>query len=304
MLEIRKGVSIALVADLEKSIAAVTALQQAQSGMSVTYDFTAKGRVELRLVKNGPADFTLSSSVLAPVTYEMKGSDGVKRTASVGAKSPTASIRVEGPAKRATLQWGSGEVRYVGLLRDLFSSQAAASRPVEAFLSGTGATVIFEEGKTARLEAAGLGTATSTIKSGSDVLLSVDFNKDQGRTVAATWAPTAQGFQLNFTPGLQLDAHVGLGLLEATDYTVLPEHKNATYAMSFLAPGKTPALEFFTRRDASGAAFVRIVEGELKLAVDDPAVAARSFSAPSCLTSSGGTVTNTYVERFTSVACP
>lgn len=303
-LEIRKNVSIAIVVDLEKTIAAVTALQSAQSGMTVTYSFKATGKMELRLTKHGKDDFSLSSSVLSPVTYEMTGSDGVVRTASVGAKSPLASIRVEGPAKRATFQYGYGEVRYLGLLRDVFTSETTSSRPIDVFLAGAGFSLVFEDGKTARLEGVGLGSTTSTVKSGNDVLFSVDFNKDQGRTVSATWEPTAAGFKLNFTPGLQVNAHVGLGVLASPTYTVAPEHQNANYTATFLAPGKTPSVEFFTNRSVSGAPFARLLEGELTLSVDDAQIPARSFSAPACLASASGTITNTYVESLTSVACP
>lgn len=304
-LEIRKGASIAVIIDLEKSIAAMTALQQAQSGTSVTYDFTAKGKVEWRLQKHGKDDFTLSTSVLSAVSYQMTGSDGVTRSATVGAKSPLASLHLEGPAKRATFQYGYGEVRYLGLLRDVFTSETTSSRPLDVFLSGAGFSLVFEEGKTARIEGAGLGNATSVVKSGSDVLLSVDFNKDQGRTVAAKWEPTAAGFKLEFTPGLQLDAHVGLGVLASQTFEVRPEHRDATYSASFLASGgKSPAVEFFTARSTDGAPFARLVEGELKLSVDDVNIAARSYSAPDCLGSATGTLTNSYVESLVSVACP
>ena len=303
-LEIRKGVSVALVVDLARATAAMSALQEAQSGMSVTYSFNAKGKVELRLTKNAKDDFTLSSSVLAPVSYEMTGTDGVVRTATIGAKSPLASLHLEGPARRATFMYAYGEVRYAGLLRDLFTSETASSRPLEAFLSGAGFTLVFEEGKIARLEGAGLGTTTSTVKSGSDLLFSIDFNKEQGRTVSATWEPTTAGFKLNFTPGLQIDAHVGLGAIASPTYTVRPEHRNATYAASFLAPGKTPSVEFFTNRTGTDGPFARIIEGELKLSVDDAQIAARTFSAPACLKSFSGIRANEYVESLVSVACP
>lgn len=303
-LEIRKNVSIAVVVDLARSMAAMSALQSAQQGMTVTYSFDAKGKLEWRLAKNGKDDFTLSTSVLSPVTYTMTGTDGVTRTATIGAKSPVASIRVEGPARRATVVYGAGELRYAGLLRDVFSNDATSTRPLDVFFAGIGATLIFEDGKNARLEGAGLGSTTSTIKSGNDLLFSIDFNKDQGRTVSATWEPTEAGFKLNFTPGLQLDAHVGLGVLASATYMVAPEHQNATYTASFLAPGKTPSVEFFTNRSTSGAPFGRILEGELKFSVDDAQVPARSFSAPSCLASFDGTRTNTYVESVVAVACP
>ncbi len=304
VLEIRSGVSIAVVADLEKTVAAVTALQEAQTGMSVTYRFTATGKVEVRLLKNGTNDFTLSTAVLVPLNYEMAGTDGVTRKVSVGAKNPVASVRIEGPARRATLKYGAGELRYTGLARDLFGLDGTNSRPLDAFLSGADGTLIFEDGKTPRVEGMGFGGGTSTLKSGNDVLLSVDFNKDQGRAVGATWEQTAQGFKLAFTPGLQVNAHVGFGVLASATYSVAAEYSNATYAGSFLAPGKTPTVEFFTRNTTSGGAIGRLVEGELKLSVDDPRVAPRSFAAPMCMGSSSGTATNPFVESFASVACP
>lgn len=303
-LEVRKGVSLAVVVDLARSLAAVAAIQSAQGSpvSSTTYD--AKGKVEWRLTRHGANDFTLSSAVLAPVTYSMTV-DGVLRTATIGVKNPLASLHVEGPAKRATVQFGYGEVKYTGLLRDLFTTETASSRPLEAFLSGAGFTLVFEEGKTARLENLGLGGATSTLKSGSDTLLSVDFNKDHGRAVGATWAPTAAGFALTFTPGLQAEAHFGLGAIESATLTVDPSQRNSTWSASFLGQGgKAPSVEFFTQRGtAADAPFARLVEGELHLSIDEPA-ASRSFSAPSCLTSSSGETSSTWVERFASTACP
>lgn len=302
-VEIRKGVSLAVIIDLAKSMAAMAAMQTAQ-GSAVTYTFDAKGKMEWRLTKAGPGDFTLSTAVLAPITYSMTGTDGVVRTATIGVKNPLASLHVEAAAKRATLQYGYGEVRYAGLLRDLFTTETTSSRPLDVFLAGAGFTLVFEDGKTARLEGAGLGGATSTVKSGSDTLLSIDFNKDQGRSVSATWEPTTDGFKLNFTPGLQVDAHVGLGAIESQTYVVSPEHRNATYAASFLAPGATPSVEFFTHRATSEAPFARIVAGVLKLSVDDPNIPAVSIAAPSCLGSASGTVSNSYVQSVATVACP
>lgn len=303
-IEIRKNVSVALIIDLEKSIAAMTAFQSAQSGTTVNYQFTAKGKMEWRLLKNGKDDFTLSTSVLAPVSYEMTGADGVTRKASIGVKSPLASLRLEGPAKRATLQYGYGEVKYAGLVRDFFGTgDSSDARPLDVFLAGAGFSLIFEEGKTARLENVGFGSATSVIKTGDDVLFSFDFNKDQGRSVSATWAPTEKGFKLEFTPGVQLDAHLGLGVLASATYEVRPEHRDATYSASFLGSGKA-SVEFFTAQSTDGAPFARLLEGELKLSVDDPLIAARSFAAPACLAKSTATITNTYVESVTAVDCP
>ena len=105
-LQIRKGVSVAAIVDLARATAAMAALQTAQSGAAVTYTFDAKGKVEWRLTKQGAGDFTLSASVLDPVTYTMTGTDGVTRSATIGAKSPVASLHLEGPAKRATFQYG------------------------------------------------------------------------------------------------------------------------------------------------------------------------------------------------------
>ena len=303
-LEIRKDVSIAVTADLAKTIAAVTAIQSATASTS-TFAFKATGKVEARLTKNGPGDFTLSTAVLSPLDYEMTGTDGVTRKASVGAKNPVMSVRVEQSARRATLKYGAGELRYSGLVRDLFSNEPS-TRPMDAFLSGADATLVFEDGKSARLENVGFGSVTSTLKAGTDVLLAFDFNKDQGRVTAATWEPTSQGFKLVFTPGLQLNAHVGLGVLENANFTVGPEHRNATYTASFLAgAGKSPAVEFLYRNTkAQQTAFMRLLEGTLQLAVNDALVSPRSFSAPVCLGSSSGTATNPYVESFAAVACP
>lgn len=304
VLEVRKGVSLAVVVDLEKAMAAANSFQAAQAGMSITYNVKARGKVEARLTKHGKGDFTASTAVLVPVTWDMTGNDGVTRTANIAARNPVASFRLEAPAKRATLQYGLGEVRYSGILRDLFGSEPT-TRPLDVFLSGAGLTFVFEDGKAPRLEGVGLGSTTSTVKSGNEVLFSADFNKDHGRAVAATWEQTARGFKLNFTPGLQLNARVNLASLASPTYRVAPEHQNATYSASFLAPGKSPSVEFFTNRSSSGSSFARILEGELMFSVDDSRVAPRRFSAPTCLgSSSSGALTNTYVENFVSVPCP
>lgn len=301
-LEVRKGVSLAVVVDLARSMAAIASFQAAQ-GSTFASSYDAQGKVEWRLTRHGAGDFTMSTAVLAPVTYSMTV-DGVLRTATIGVKNPLASLHLEGPAKRATVQFGYGEVKYTGLLRDLFTSETTSSRPLEAFLSGAGFSLVFEEGKTARIENLGLGGATSTLKSGSDTLLSIDFNKDHGRAVGATWAPTAAGFALTFTPGLQLDAHLGFGAIESTTFTVEPTQRNSTWSASFLAQGgKVPSIEFFTQRSTTAdAALARLIEGEVRLSIDEPA-ASRTFTAPACVTSNSGTA-NTWVEGFTSTACP
>jgi hypothetical protein len=303
-LEIRSGVSIAVTADIAKTVAAVTAIQTATSSTSTMFNVKATGRVEARLQKNGPGDFTLSTAVLTPLDYEMTGTDGVTRKASVGAKNPTMSVRIEQGARRATLKYGAGELRYSGLVRDVFGSEPT-TRPMDAFLSGAEATLIFEDGKNARLENVGFGTLTSTVKAGNDLLLAFDFNKDQGRSTAATFEPTARGFKLSFTPGLQLNARLGLGVLENPNYTVSREYKNANYTASFLsAAGKNPTIEFLVRNTEQQSAFARLLEGTLQLAVNDALVSPLSFSAPACIGSAGGMVNNVFVESFVSAPCP
>ena len=302
-LEIRSGVSIAVTADLAKTIAAVNAVERAISGAS-TLRMTATGRVEARLMKNGPGDFTVSTAVLSPLDGEVTSNDGITRKASVGAKNPMLSARLETSARRVTLKYGVGELRYVGPVRDVFYGEPT-TRPMDGFLSGADGTFVFEDGKPPRLENVGFGTATSTVKAGPDLLLSFDFNKDSGRTTAATWQPTSQGFMVSFTPGLQLNAHVGFGVLENANLSVAPENRNANYTASFLAgAGKAPTVEFLVRKDSAQPALARIIEGVLSLAVDGGQVAPRTFTAPVCLGRSSGTVANMYIESFASVGCP
>lgn len=309
VLRIRAGKSIAWEVDLaqaQQASAFLTQVLNTNTGFQLPYaTLTASGKYELKLEKNAAMDFTLSQSILTPLTWAMTASDGVTRTASLEARSPAYSVRVEGAARKLTALVNLGQTSYRGLWKDFGNS--GASGPIEILLAGLSGTLVFEDGKNEqRLENVGIGDGQSVVRySGRDVL-TVDFNKNDGRRVNITASPTARGVSLSASPGLQVEVFTGFGALDAElgADAYQNELKNSRYEGSFTASsGQTPAVEILAPRGQTSGA-LQLSRGVLRLSVNDPRVAPRSFSAPMCLGTGGSTGNNSIVEGLSAVSCP
>ncbi|MDP1827496.1 MAG: hypothetical protein Q8L48_29770 [Archangium sp.] len=304
VVRLRTGKSLAVEVDLSRAQAAVTALLAAMpSSQLPSLTASARGRVEYRLEKHGPQDFSASMGVLEDVRVDVVGADGVSRTASTAAKNPLVFVRLEGPNQKGTVKVDVGATRFLGLLTDLgFGGlEGARGRAADAFLAGLSAELLVDS-TGARVQNVGLGNVASTLHSGQALLFSGDFNPDHGRRAGLSWAMVPGGVRLTASPAAQLDVTLGLGVLATANETV-PDEFVARYQASFTAPsGRSPSLTLFTAA-RQGEALYRIDEGTLKVSVSDPLVAPRTFTAGQCIGRNPQEVRNGLVESGVVVPC-
>ncbi|MCC6332517.1 MAG: hypothetical protein IT380_00855 [Myxococcales bacterium] len=297
-LRIREGKSLALESDLAQVLAAWAAL----SGGAPT-QVQGAGRVEVRLEKNGPQDFTFSQSVLSPLNLAVTPSDGVRRTLSVAA-STLLSLRVEGPARRLTLAVNLGQLDAAGLGGDLLDD--ALVGPAQLSLAGVTGALVVQDGQAHRLERVSLGSGPSVLRYRGQDAFVVDWNSRHGR--AADFTATAEAGSLSVlvtSPGLDLQVASNLELLEADlGRALAKEFRGARYDASLTAPSGQPTVRFLAPTASRGARLM-LANGVLSLAVNDPAVAPRTFTGPVCLApvSSVTPPANAFVEGLEAVAC-
>lgn len=129
VIKLRSKVSFAIEEDLDATQKAALFINQALGSGSPLNGVTinAKGRLEFKLLRNGDHDFTLSYSNLAPLEVEYVDAAGFERSWSSEARSPVASLRVEGPAKKLTLLADQGRFEGRGALERLLERRLGRS---------------------------------------------------------------------------------------------------------------------------------------------------------------------------------
>lgn len=262
------GKSLSLEVDLANVGPVVTLFDEVFNGtQSSTWAVSGQGRVKLSLVKNAALDFTLGLAALSNLKLTLTPSDGVARVSELGASDPLYQVHVANPTRTATLTVGLHDMHFTGLLKDL-GIATDTELPADAFVSGfTGNLIVDDAG--ARLEQLGLGGSTSSLRTGSTVLISGDFNTDLGRAVNVTWANATDGFQLTARPGISLDATFNLEAVTGMNFHPIEEFRHVHYTTAFTSPGSAPSVVVITQRSSSSSnAVLRLVEGTWSIAAD------------------------------------
>ncbi|HZN95727.1 MAG TPA: hypothetical protein VFB81_23600 [Myxococcales bacterium] len=179
----------------KKTLAATTDLPQTKKALDFVAAISSstttptprvlEGKLEVRLTKNAEQDFTFSYGVLWGVKVEWADPQGREYSFSTASSNPVASLRMEAPQRRATLEANVGETRFSGPWLD--PATGTSSGKVQTyFLSGLSGKVVAEEGKDVKITNVGLGGGQSYIQVDGDKVTTVDLNKDSWRHLDVT----------------------------------------------------------------------------------------------------------------------
>lgn len=319
VLKLRAKQSISVEEDLGATERALLFLNSALGTSSPANGatFTASGRVELKLLRHGDHDFTVSYSNLAPIDVKYTDAAGVQRSWTSEARTPVASVRVEGPARKLTVLVDQGRLEGRGLSTDYYYGGSSVSSvdggstyvpptpaPISYLLAGLSAELNLAEGKDPTLTRVGLGDQQSSITWDGRKLLSVDLNATMGRHFDVAWKPVGAGARLDFTPGVEAAVYLGFAALPA-DAKADPSFLDTTFTGSFKAASGPASMELVpSTANTSGS--VRIVAGTLSLSSSQPGQAPRQFTAGTCLAGRSSSVDggNPVLDVFSAVACP
>ena len=292
--------SVAVVMDLSGAKAALVFLnpEAAQSLPKVM-----AGQLELRLTENGPQDLTFSTAILGDIRVELDAS-GATHAFTTAKTNPLSSLRMEGPAKRATFELNLGATEY----RGPYQSAAAELAGKEMVLSLSGLSFAFsaEEGKEDFVVAhVGLGEAQSYVSLDGTKLFTADLNALSGRHFDLNLSRGADGLPLvRVLPEFDLVTRFFLQPLKVdATASVPPFYEDETYRVR-LSGGGTPSLRPVPGDETTGfPGGLRVVSGELSLEAGGTAV---TVPAGSCLVGKDVAAEGAHplLGHFEASACP
>jgi hypothetical protein len=184
------------------------------------------GVLQLELVENAPLDYSLELDVLSAL-HVVVGDGDDTLSASLGASSPSLSLRVEGNARRLTAGVDLGALEVLGPLSsfaDLFAADTASSSSgsnsftgappaeehsyagtIKLLLAGLSSTVSYvADSDVLSFSDIGFGDRTSTIEHDGNRLFALDLNPTQGRRLNLVVEPDGDGTKVSITPTLDL----------------------------------------------------------------------------------------------------
>lgn len=311
VLQLRAKKSIAVVTDLARLRETVDFVNSKYASAPVPGQLSTltRGRVELKLEKNGEHDFTLSQSNLDDVFFSITH-DGAERSYSSRARSPIYAVRIEGPAKKATVSVDQGPITAHFFQRDISSSTTGLGAPLLLSLSGFSGTLVLAEGSPVRLSHLGLGDGQSTLTSNGTNLLTVDLNASTGRHFDVTAQGIDGGARFEVTPGFELKVAATLAQIFGTD-AIEAGVGDTSYTAAFTASSGQPTIDFISTALAQvdgGTTWyrgARIINGTVHLeAVNgDGSADSREFDA--CFVSTSADAGhNAFVTSFNAASCP
>ena len=315
VVKLRAKASISIEEDLAATERAALFVNQTLSTSSPLNGatFTAKGKVEFKLQRNGEHDFTVSYANLAPIEVKYTDTMGVQRSWSSEARNPVASLRIEGPARKATALIDQGRFEGKGLSTDYFYSSTAVTSadggvtyvpatplPMSWLFAGLSAELRVAEGANPTLTRVGLGDQQSSVTVDGRRLFSIDLNSTMGRRFDVALKPVGTGMRADITPGVEATVYVGLGALPANTRPD-PNFVDSTFTGSFKASSGPASMQFNPSTGSTGGS-VQIVSGTLSLSSSQAGQIPREFSAGTCLRSGSGT--HPVLDLFASGTCP
>ncbi|HYV48999.1 MAG TPA: hypothetical protein VFA20_29265 [Myxococcaceae bacterium] len=174
--------TLAVITDLPQTKKALDFIATTGGSTTTPTPKVLEGKLEARLTKNGDHDFTMSYGVLWGVKVAWDDASGHEMSFSTASNNPLASLRVEAPKKRVTVELNAGETKYAVPFTDVANAANPLNgQPETFFLSGLTAKLVAEEGKDVLISNLGLGGGQSSMKVGDKTAWTVDLNKDAWR---------------------------------------------------------------------------------------------------------------------------
>jgi hypothetical protein len=201
--------TLAVVTDLPQTKKALDFIATQGGATTTPTPKVLEGKLEWRLTKNGDHDFTMSYAVLWGVKVAWNDASGKEISFSTASTNPLASLRVEAPKKRVTVELNVGETKYTAPFADATNaSNPLNGQPQALLLSGLTAKLVAEEGKDVLIDNLGLGGGQSSLKIGDQTAVTVDLNKDSWRHLDMKLSRDDQG-RVVVTMNPELDVIVG-----------------------------------------------------------------------------------------------
>jgi hypothetical protein len=276
--------SLAVVLDLGEVRAAAEFLAAAE-GQSNPLPLMS-GELELGLRKNADQDFTLGLSVLKDVSIVATDASGATRSFLTTTAAPAAAMRLEGAAKRLTVDVNVGLTEYSFPYRPDISRVGAAGARMTYHLAGFSFGFAAEEGQQNFVVGhLGFGAAQSYAVLDGKTLITADLNRVSGRHFDINLERGTDGLPIvRVHPGLELVTGFFLAPLAIDgDVSVPPQYANETYALK-LQGSDTPAVRPLAPNPASGfPGGLKVLSGKLTLETDRPGVAPVVVPAGACL---------------------
>ncbi len=343
-LQVRQD-SLAIQVDLAQAKNAYETVQAATSGNpTVTSQLTAlEGVLELKLLKNGPKDFTLSYSALKDLRLEVL-SDGITRSFRTAARTPIYSIRADAPSKRLSFNYDLGSTEYGGVYRDIapaapstkassckvtadctstsatFTStcvnllctlpppqQLPSTTPMKLTLGGLTFGLVLADGQQdLAIGHLSLGSAQTSVTYGTTKIFTADLNALSGRSFDLKLQKDPNGG----TPLIRVNPEFNLALTFLFDRlrtlegaTVDGWLLDESYVAALTGP--TPTIQAVTKT-ATFAGGMKIVSGNFKLSSNKAGVTPVAATAGQCITSEPmpATGSHAWLGKFKVVACP
>lgn len=297
--------SLSYEVDLAKSQQASAVLSQAFGQSWASWSMVSKGRYEMKLEKFDELDHQVSINVYEPIEVMVTDDRGIQRGYTTQARSPIASLRIEGQNRRATAVANFGLTTYRGVGTDWFGYSSTATAPLEAKLAGFTAQAIWQDGQAQQLNNVSFGDSSSTVTFAGQTILAVDMNAACGRKVEGKYSRTVSGTDsFTLTPSLSVTAQVSMAPLIAYGINIEEPWRNTTYVGEFSALTDGVELQWLRPTNSFSGAF-KLAKGSLSLSSNNPAYARRLFPEGVCLGGGDhGTNYHPLMDLFAMVPCP
>lgn len=264
-----------------------------------------EGKVEVRLKKNGGEDFTMSQSVLGAVKVQWRNPQGGVSKFRTAATNPTASLRLEGPKKRITVEVNVGETEYIYPYVAYGSGDPMAGKDLTYFLSGLSGKVVAEEGQQEIVFTnLGLGGGQSYYKIDDKVIASVDVNKDAWRHFDLRLRRDEDGQMVaRFSPELDVISGIFYSVLRSYGQQIPQELQDESLRVR-LNGSSAPEVKTVPYNPETGfTGGLRIMSGQLTLSTTQSGFEPVVVEAGQCLVA-GSSGTHHLLGRYQAAACP
>jgi hypothetical protein len=262
--------SLGLQLNLREALSAARDLGKGLEGLE-----ELSGVLQVQLLENQENDYSIAVNVLEAL-HIVTDMDGKRVSASLRARSPALSLRVDGNARRLTAGVDLGAFELHGPLRWLSSmlqetraddqdsrsdaestTEQRDSGDMDLFLGGLSASFSYvADSDVLNIDNIGLGVSTSSLKHEGNTLLAVDLNAEHGRRVNVKLEPLGDATKISISPTLDLGLSLAFRHVQRQLDNISPALLADTLRIWFA--GDAPTLEVSDEQ-------VRVASGSLHL---------------------------------------
>jgi len=307
---------LAIVTDLGQALDAYVELVRTEEP-DFSFPGEIDGKIRLELAKNAPQDYSLTWSIIEPLSISMQdaGDMGEPFELTLATSDPALSVRIDGAAQQLAVSsdlgaldasmpaaWlGGTTVSCGGTNPDDVTCTETTSGPEQGTIAvhldgASGAALLSAASDVIELTGLSLGDETSTVTYDGAPLLSLDLNAAYDRVLDATLSADDGGMRIDVSPAFSLSVAMAFeniaDQLDDVDPWMLAETLELT-----LDGAETPAVRF--TESADGQDLLEVVAGTLSLVSSEGTI---EVGAGECLVdTSTDTTTETSTHPFADV---